>query len=416
LIIDYIEGGNMKLRLTMILLAIGMLVFSGCQVPAGNIPQANTSTYPVELVNVTTGAGTSEAPAASGTAGTSDAAKPKNDDLKIPENAVVKEATEGDLVQLKPVAVDPDKGDVISYFFTKPFNENGKWQTQEGDAGKYLVTITATDGRANSTQDVVVVVHPAKKAPVIECPPEITVKEGEIINLNCNIYDPEGDSVIVEYSGFMKAQTYQTTNDDAGEYTTLVKARNKYKEASKTIKIKIVNVNRAPEIVGVPDVVTGMETEMITIAPKVVDPDNDKVTVSYSEPFDKNGVWQTKLGDAGTYKASVIANDGQSTTKKEFSVEVKMKNTAPVLKKISDITVSEGDTIKLPIDVYDREGDKINVTVSGWMNSPTYTTTYDDAGSYTVTVTASDGQLEAKQTFKVTVLDKNRAPLFKIPA
>jgi hypothetical protein len=93
-----------------------------------------------------------------------------------------------------------------------------------------------------------------------------------------------------------------------------------------------------------------------------------------------------------------------------------MKNTAPVIKTINDITAYEGDTIKLPIEVTDREDDKVKVTVSGWMNSEQYTTTYDDAGEYTVTVTATDGTYEAKQTFKVTVLDKNRPPMFKIPA
>ena len=50
------------------------------------------------------------------------------------------------------------------------------------------------------------------------------------------------------------------------------------------------------------------------------------------------------------------------------------------------------------------------------MNSPTYTTTYDDAGVYSVTVVVSDGQYTTDQTFKVTVLDVNRPPVFRIPA
>jgi hypothetical protein len=112
----------------------------------------------------------------------------------------------------------------------------------------------------------------------------------------------------------------------------------------------------------------------------------------------------------------VIATDGRSTTKKDFTVIVTQKNTAPVLTKINDITVNEGEVITIPVDATDREGDKLDVTVSGWMNTLTYTTTYDDAGEYTVTVVVSDGEYEAKQSFKVTVLDKNRAPIFKVPA
>jgi hypothetical protein len=278
------------------------------------------------------------------------------------------------------------------------------------------VTITASDGKDKTSQDVLVVIKKANKAPVLECPEEVTVKEGETISLNCNIYDPEGESIVVEYSGFMKSSTYTTTYDDAGEYSVMIKAGDKEKVASTTITIKITDVNRVPEIKGIQNEITVMESEVVTLNPEVNDPDGEKVTVTYTGPFDAKGTWQTKVGDAGTITASVIATDGRSTTKKDFTVIVTQKNTAPVLTKINDITVNEGEVITIPVDATDREGDKLDVTVSGWMNTLTYTTTYDDAGEYTVTVVVSDGEYEAKQSFKVTVLDKNRAPIFKVPA
>lgn len=332
-----------------------------------------------------------------------------------PASEIRIEAVEGDLVTLKPEAIDPD-GDAVKYYFSPPFNENGKWQTKEGDAGQYLVTVTASDGKDQTSQDVLVIIKKANKAPVIECPAELTVKEGETININCNIYDPEGDTVVVEYTGFMKTSTYTTTYDDAGEYTVMIKASDKEKSSTASLKIKIVDVNRVPEIKGIENEITAIEEDVITLNPQISDPDGDKVTVTYSVPFDNKGIWKTKIGDAGTYQASIVASDGKSTIKKDFTVIIQQKNTPPVLKKINDITVSEGETIVIPIDATDREGDKLKITVSGWMNSQTYTTTYDDAGEYTVTVSVSDGEYETKQTFKVTVLDKNRPPVFKIPA
>ena len=80
------------------------------------------------------------------------------------------------------------------------------------------------------------------------------------------------------------------------------------------------------------------------------------------------------------------------------------------------VVVREQKTIEIPIDATDREGDELEVTVKGWMNTQEYTTTYDDAGEYTVTVIVSDAEFETKQTFKVSVLDKNRPPIFKVPA
>ena len=337
-------------------------------------------------------------------------------DVELPLTGVVINATEGDLVQLRPEAIDPDN-DVVTYFFTPPFDSKGKWQTMEGDAGKVTVTVTASDGKANTTEDVTVIIFRAKKGPVVECPESVTVKEGDEIVLNCNIYDPEGDQAIIEYSGFMKGPTYQTSFEDAGDYTTIVKARNKYKETVKTVKITVLNTNRAPTVsFDFGDTIGGTEGDIITLNADAKDPDGDKVTVTYSEPFDSTGAWKTKIGDAGSHPVSVVVSDGKLTSKKDITVEIAMKNTAPVLKNIPDITVYEGETIKVPVDVYDREGDNVKVTVKGWLSSLTYATSYEDAGVYTATVIASDGQYEASQTFKVTVIDRNRPPVFKVPA
>ncbi|MBN2459673.1 immunoglobulin domain-containing protein, partial [Candidatus Woesearchaeota archaeon] len=360
----------MKISTTLVLMIATMLMIAGCQVtmPEGE-ETTPTGEYVIEIGDV--------APAEEGEQAIT--AVPEEEEIAMPENGVVIQAVEGELVTLKPEAIDPDK-DVVKFSFTPPFNENGKWQTKIGDAGQYLVTITASDGKDTTSQDVLVVIKKANLPPVLECPEEITVKEGETISINCNIYDPEGESIVVEYSGFMKSSTYTTDYEDAGEYSVMIKAGDKEKVSSTTIKVKVTDVNRVPEIKGIQDEITIMEGDVITLSPEASDPDGEKVTITYTEPFDAKGSWKTKVGDAGVIKASVIASDGRSTTKKDFTVIVTQKNTAPVLEKINDITVNEGEKITIPVDATDREGDELDVTVSGWMNSLTYTTTYEDAG------------------------------------
>lgn len=335
-------------------------------------------------------------------------------------------AVEGDLVTLKLKAVDPD-GLPISYFFDKPFNDQGLWQTKDGDAGKYLVRVTAGDAFANTTADVLVVVTPRNRAPVIDCPEDITVKEGETVNIECSFFDKENDPIVTEYTGWMTSPTYTTNFESAGGHKVLVRASDGNNNSTWTINVEVKNVPRAPIFDEHLKDMTVTETDIVTLKPVVSEPDiGEKINIKYSEPFDNNGVWKTKIGDAGTYPITVVATSQGLSTKETFTLTVKMLNTAPVMKLIPNITVDEGDTVKIVPDVADREDDPITVTYSGWMKESTYTTTYDDAfpegcdkpgcsKRYKVTVTASDGVYSATQDVYVAVNDKNRPPVFVWP-
>jgi len=50
---------------------------------------------------------------------------------------------------------------------------------------------------------------------------------------------------------------------------------------------------------------------------QATDPDGDPITYIFSNPLDEAGTWQTKEGDEGTYKVSITASDGESTTTQE---------------------------------------------------------------------------------------------------
>jgi hypothetical protein len=148
--------------------------------------------------------------------------------------------------------------------------------------------------------------------------------------------------------------------------------------------------------------------------------------LTYSDPFDTDGIWKTKIGDAGSYPVTVVATAGKLSTKETFTLTVKMINTAPVMSTIQNITVNEGETVKIVPEVKDRENTQLTIKYTGWMTNSTYTTTFDDAypkgcdtrgcsATYKVTVTASDGEFSTSQDVYVTVVDKNRPPVFVWP-
>ena len=127
-----------------------------------------------------------------------------------------------------------------------------------------------------------------------------------------------------------------------------------------------------------------METDVLVVEPSAYDEDGDDIILSFSEPFNVDGIWETEDGDAGEYTAYVKASDGTDTVTETFKIVIDHINTRPTLDFIQDIEVDEGDLVKINVDASDAEDDKLTITFSGWMSSDTYRTTYDDAGEHYV--------------------------------
>ena len=308
------------------------------------------------------------------------------------------------------LAEDPD-GDSVDYVYSEPFNSRGLWQTNDGDAGKYLVDITATDGLLSTTEQVRVIVNPSNKGPVVDCPSSIAVFEGDEIDIPCVIYDREGDKVSYAVTGFMSDLTYQTTYDDAGDYVVIVTATDGQKTTVKEIDLQIAEKNRPPVVQDM-GVIEVMEGEPVKLSVNATDADGDDLTITYPERFNADGVWETTRGDAGTYEFEVSVSDGVSTVLSPVEVVVGKVNVAPIINSIDPIEVNEGDTIVLPIKVLDEDGDDLTINISGFMDSDTYETNYNDAGNYTTTITVSDGMHTVSEDVDIIIHDVNRPPVF----
>ncbi|MDQ2054594.1 malectin domain-containing carbohydrate-binding protein [Halobellus sp. H-GB7] len=90
-------------------------------------------------------------------------------------------------------------------------------------------------------------------------------------------------------------------------------------------------------------------------------------------------------------------------------------NTAPTIDPISDQTVTEGDSATVPVNANDLDGDAVSLSVSGpdfvsLSNSElTIAPQSGDAGTYTVEVTADDGQATTTESFQLTVNEPSAA-------
>lgn len=408
-------------KLIIITLIILLFATAGCiKIKDPNCeanPQGADLTENTDLTNNPDGAGSDQPD-------TQDTENPIKEDVRVVEKNPVtefelteqekalplKEVMEGEQVNFPNLeAKDPD-GDTITYTFTAPLDSKGEWQTQQGDAGKYHVIITASDGKNKVEQEVLILVKSANKAPVILAE-DIVVTEGDVINFEPSVTDADGDSVRVEVNGWKTDFPYQTNFEDSGTHYVTVTATDGKETVSKDVKMIVKNQNRAPMFEPIDDIVI-KEYDKITLRPKAQDPDGDEITFEYTEPLNNFGDWKTEKGDAGKYEVTITASDGELSDQQTIMIIVESSNEAPIIGGAADMTVKEGETVELGITAEDPEGKEVTITYSGWMTSDTKEVGYDEEGTHEVVVTASDGEMVSKKTIQITVEDVNRAPVF----
>jgi len=329
-------------------------------------------------------------------------------------------ANETELVQITPIAYDPDNennvtndDNVLNYVISEPIGNDGIWETTYEDAGIYTVTVTVSDGEYTDNNNVSVTVLNRNRAPVLKPLNNIIVNESGTVSITPTATDPDGDIVTYTISEPVGNEgIWETGYEDAGVYTATVTATDGELTDSKEVTITILNVNRAPTLEPIEDI-TIDELETVTISPIAIDPDGDIVTYTISEPIGNDGIWETSYDDAGTYTITVTATDGELSDSKEVSVTINNVNRAPVLADIGDITVTEGELVTLAPTASDADGDELTTTFSGAMSTDTWQTTYEDAGIYAATVTVTDGRLSVSQDVVITVLGVNRAPVLE---
>ncbi len=161
---------------------------------------------------------------------------------------------------------------------------------------------------------------------------------------------------------------------------------------------------------------TYIETDLVSINVQTDDPDDDDVQYSFSAPLNEDGSWQTEVGDAGEYVITITATDGELTTNQKVKIVVTPLNHPPMIESLEDIVVEETEGVEIEVEVSDEDGDEIVLSINSKkfeQDDTTFTwqTGYDDAGEYTFTVTASDGQADTEAEVTVVVENKNRPPV-----
>ena len=253
--------------------------------------------------------------------------------VQVPKDTPVLTVKENDLVKLKIKANDQDN-DKITYTFTSPLNNQGLWKTSYGDAGEYLVTVKASDGKVTTEKAVKIIVKRVNMLPVIENLRNLNVKEGDKVTISPRVTDPNHDKVTVTISEPLQTGSWQTDHKSSGEYQVTVKASDGELESEKSFALTVADVNVPPKISGIEDI-TVKEGETVRIKPVATDEDHDdNVSVTISDPVGNDGIWQTTYTDHGVYPLTITATDGKDKVTKMIRVTIEDVNVPP---DISDV-------------------------------------------------------------------------------
>jgi hypothetical protein len=75
--------------------------------------------------------------------------------------------------------------------------------------------------------------------------------------------------------------------------------------------------------------ITVTEEDFVNLSVTSEDPDNEQLIITFTEPVNNRGVWQTKVGDAGSYTINVSACDREFCDSSIVRINVLAKKFPP---------------------------------------------------------------------------------------
>jgi Putative Ig domain len=139
--------------------------------------------------------------------------------------------------------------------------------------------------------------------------------------------------------------------------------------------------------------------------------------------------WTPTQNDIGKiYPVTITVRDSGNAGKGDVltdtqtvNIVVRNSNAAPVWSTIAPQTVNENSTLNLQLAATDSDGDKLtydvsNLPVNAVLNRETglltWTPDYSQAGTYNITLVASDGNKSGTRPLTITVNNTNQVPTF----
>ncbi len=302
------------------------------------------------------------------------------------------------------------------------------------DAGAHKISVRVSDGATTISREWELDVEDVDVQELLNGIKDIVVDENDIARLE--LPDFQGYGLAYSISGPLGDKNeWKTSYEDAGDYNIAVNVQGRGFAGNKSVKISVNDVDRPPVFEKISDKVIN-ENEELAVTLNAQDPDGDNVTYSAGslpEGAKLDGNVFTWRPSYDTVKKEGLVNivldkfrilsnsfsiqfDAVSKGKKAVQtavITVRDVNRPPAIEDLEPIIVNEGGTVRIVPNAYDLDGDRVSLSYSGFISSDTYESSYGDAGTYHVKVTASDGLLETSKFVQIIITHIDRQPIFK---
>lgn len=300
--------------------------------------------------------------------------------------------------------------------------------------GKYRVTCIVTDDKgAIGFAKRVIVVRKKNHPPQITSftASKYTLTPGEKINVTTVATDQDGDTLTYDYTSTQGTLTDTDGNPATAEWTAPAQPGNYIVEVTVTdtsgetdvdaLDVEVESpANHPPTITATATPSSGDAPLDVALAATASDPDGDAVTVTWD--FNAEDGLQTNAtgytasvtyGGLGEYRVTAKACDTKGACSyKRITVTVTQPNRDPFISSCSAATqeCEVGDVLALTVQAADDDNDELSYawTATGGLLSnsddqmPRWTLP-SDAGTYTATVTVTDGHAPVSCETSITV-------------
>jgi hypothetical protein len=252
-----------------------------------------------------------------------------------------------------------------------------------------------------------------------------TITAGE--TLTFTVAAGGGDSLAFSAAGLPVGATFaeQTfswtpTADQVGSYQVTFTVSDGQAQDSEVVAIAVEAApvpNSAPVLSSIGSR-PGQENQTLSFSISATDADTQD-TLTYSASGLPNGAtfsgqqfrWTPSYSQAGSYQVTFVVSDGRAQDSETITISVANVNRAPAMSSLSDRSVDAGNALEFSVSATDPDGDGLTYSATGVPTGASFTggsftwaPTGDQAGAYTITFVASDGDLSDSQTVTVTVV------------